>query len=334
MTTPTLPAVHTDQPATSEIAPDQSRIAEFNQSGTLDVIKQFLLRQFVKKEIRENERQHVLTDVSIIDLQTNKTILGHNEDTPHFAASVNKLPVTLLVLEELRAGRVSLDTMLTWQPSDRRAGNGLLDTPNSPLQATLRDVLHDLLNRSGNTAVRVAVNKVLGGNAAVNARLAQIAEIPHTRLIPVDADRFYLGDTTSKEALFVLRKVLETQDTYGAYVKQLMATNIFESDGVRSQLAGNDYITLVNKTGQLYDPDGNNWHDVGIVYNTKTSKAYGYSMLTTAPGDNESATLRGEQSLKDMGKYILRFAGDAPTQQMQTNQAKQHPAKSETKVLY
>lgn len=318
-----------------EIAPDQTRIADFDRADVLDVIKQFLLRQFVKKEVRDNERLSILTDVSIVDLQTNKTIYGHNENTPHFAASVNKLAITMLVLEELRAGNVTLDTQLAWLPTDRRDGNGVYDQPGSVNQASVRDVLHDLLNRSGNTAARILVNGALGGASATNARLAQVPEIPHTRLIVLDGNRFYMGDTTSKEALFILRKVVGNQDQFGQYVKQLMATNIFVSDGVRSQLQGNDFITLVNKTGLLYDPDGNNNHDVGIIYNTKTHKSYGYAMLTTAPSESNEATLRGEQSLKDIGKYILRYSGDKPTQMRHMqDQLRQQTTKPETKVLY
>ena len=318
-----------------EIAPDQTRIADFDRADVLDVIKQFLLRQFVKKEVRDNERLSILTDVSIVDLQTNKTIYGHNENTPHFAASVNKLAITMLVLEELRAGNVTLNTQLAWLPTDRRDGNGVYDQPGSVNQASVRDVLHDLLNRSGNTAARILVNGALGGASATNARLAQVPEIPHTRLIVLDGNRFYMGDTTSKEALFILRKVVGNQDQFGQYVKQLMATNIFVSDGVRSQLQGNDFITLVNKTGLLYDPDGNNNHDVGIIYNTKTHKSYGYAMLTTAPSESNEATLRGEQSLKDIGKYILRYSGDKPTQMRHMqDQLRQQTTKPETKVLY
>jgi beta-lactamase class A len=319
-----------------EVAPDQTRIADFDRSDVLDVIKQFLLRQFVKKEVRTNEQLNILTDVSIVDLQTNKTIYGHNESTPHFAASVNKLAITMLVLEELRAGNKTLDSQLAWLPTDRRDGNGMYDQPGSVNQASVRDVLHDLLNRSGNTAARILVNGVLGGASATNARLAQVPEIPHTRLIVLDGNRFYMGDTTSKEALFILRKVVGNQDQFGQYVKQLMATNIFVNDGVRSQLQGNEYITLVNKTGLLYDPDGNNNHDVGIIYNTRTHKSYGYSMLTTAPSESNEATLRGEQSLKDMGKYILRYAGDKPAQvrHMPGGQLRQQTTQPETKVLY
>lgn len=288
-----------------------SPVNDVSSNGAVaQALKEFLLRQSLKGEVKTNEDQSIVTDVSVVDLQDNHTIYGHNESTVHFAASINKLPVTMLVLEELRAGHITLDTQLSWAVSDQRAGNGVYDQPGAATTGTVRDVLHDMLNRSGNTAVRILVNKTLGGSVAVNARLAMVREIPNTRLIPLDAERFYLGNTTSNEALFVLRNVLSNQDQYGQYVKQLLATNIFVGDGVRSQLAGNDYIVLVNKTGLLYDPDGDNFHDVGIIYNTRTHKSYGYSMLTTAPDTSPPAALRADQSLKDMGKAILRFTGD------------------------
>lgn len=288
----------------------------FDRTGVGQAVKDIMLRYFVGRSIRTNEEQNILTDVTILDLNSprHQTVVGHNEETPHFAASINKLPVTMLVLEELRAGHVTLDTQLTWTTVDQRAGNGVYDQPGAATTGTIRDVLHDMLNRSGNTAVRALVNKVLGGAIAVNNRWAQVPEIPNTRLIPLDGpgERFYLGNTTSKEALWVMQKVLSNQDQYGQYVKQLMQTNIFDTDGVRSQLAGNDYIVLVNKTGLLYDPDGDNFHDVGIIYNTKTHKTYGYAMLTTAPYASTTAPIRANDSLKEMGKYILRWAGDKP----------------------
>lgn len=273
------------------------------------IIREMILKYHLQKDIQKNEAEQIVTSLSLQDLQTHRYIMQYNESTEHFAASVNKLPVTLLVLEELRNGNVSLDTSLAWQESDKRAGAGVFDQENSPLQAPLKDVLFDMLNHSGNTAVRALVNAVLGGNQAVNARLAQIPEIPHTRLIYVDPNRFYLGNTTSQEALWILEKVLENQDEYGQFVKNALVTNIFTDYGVQA-VPRSEYIVLANKMGQLNDPDGNNRHDVGIIYNTRTHKSYGYSFLTTSPNSSETATQRAEQSLQDMGRLVLRYTGN------------------------
>lgn len=285
---------------------------QWQRDDVQQMIKEIFLRKLVDGSTKQNEAQGITTGVLIQDLQSHRNLVSHNVDTEHFAASINKIPVSLLVLEDLRAGKLTLDQMMTWQESDRRAGLGVYDQPDSPLQAPLRDVLHDLLNRSGNTAVRIVVNGALGGAAAANERFAAKPQLAHTYLIPVDTNRFFLGNSTPSDSLWAMDQLLKRQDRFAKVMKDALRTNIFTDFGVRSQLAGNNYVVLANKVGTLDDIEGNNRHDLGIVFNTKTHKTYGYSFFTTTPFNeaDPSATERADQSLKDMGRYLLRFAGD------------------------
>jgi beta-lactamase class A len=280
-----------------------------------DFFKALVLRHRIEKAINKNDAESILTGVQVIDFQTGRKLVKHNEETEHFAASVNKIPVALLVLQDLRAGTLDMDQVMTWQEGDVRAGFGVYDQPGAPLQATFEEVIYDLLNRSGNTAVRVLVNGALGGAAAVNERWADMPQLDHTYLIPLDANRFFLGNSTPSDSLWAMHKLLKKRDSYARFMRDALATNIFTDISVRSQLAGNDYIVLANKVGLLDDVDGNNRHDVGVIYNTKTHKSYGYSFMTTSPFTSTTATPRAEQSLMDMGRYLLRFAGDKKHQQ-------------------
>jgi hypothetical protein len=107
-------------------------------------------------------------------------------------------------------------------------------------------------------------------------------------------------------------------------MEHAMATNIFTDFGVRSQLSDSGRILLVNKIGFLDDPDGFNRHDVGVIYNTRTHKAYGYSFLTTSPAaTSDTSVPQAESSLKNMGADLLHFAGD-----------KQKPAQASTQSLF
>ncbi|HET8671220.1 MAG TPA: serine hydrolase, partial [Candidatus Saccharimonadales bacterium] len=144
-----------------------------------------------------------------------------------------------------------------------------------------------------------------------NERWARMPELSHTRLQPLDPNRFYLGNSTPHDSLWTMGKLMEQQDQYAGFMKDAMAANIFEDFGVRSQLAGTDFVVLVNKIGLLDDIEGNNRHDVGAIYNEKTGKTYAYSFMTTAPYDaaDPTATQRAEQSLREMGRATLRFAG-------------------------
>jgi beta-lactamase class A len=323
------------QPANTNVVSEVQAAEQLQRTDLKDIVKEALLRHLINANIKKNEKEGVLTDVTIRDLNADRTIVGHNENTEHFAASINKIPVTLLALQDLRAGTLDLDQMMTWQESDRRGGFGVYDQPGSPLQAPLRDVLYDMLNRSGNTAVRIAVNNALGGAAAVNTRWDAMPELSHTYLIPLDANRFFLGNSTSHDSLWAMEQLMETQDSYAQFLKDTLSTNIFTDFGVRSQLAGNDYILLVNKIGLLDDDvDGNNRHDTGIIYNTKTHKSYGYSFFTTSPFDSATATPQAEQSLMNMGRYLLRFAGDRAHGMTTQSLAPQAQLTPESKVLY
>jgi beta-lactamase class A len=311
----TAPA-HTPQPIVTNQVVSPSDIQELSKDTMGQAFKNVLLRTYVERIIAKNEKLGVTTDVSIVDMQSQHALVSHNLDVEQFAASVNKLPVADLVLADLRSGKLHMDQTLTWAPSDVRAGEGMYDQPGAPLQASLQDVLFDMLNRSGNTAVRILVNKTLGGAAAVNTRIVNELQLNHTYLQPVDSDRFYLGNSTARDSLNAIQRLLSVNDTYGAYVKNALVTNIYTDYGVRTQLAGNDYIVLANKIGILDDVDGNNRHDVGLIYNTRTHQTFGYSFMTTAPGENwETPTAQAGASLADMGEAVLRVAGDKPVQQ-------------------
>jgi beta-lactamase class A len=282
-----------------------------DKSDISQVVKEIYLRHLVDGSIKQNEAAKVKTGVEIYDMDAKRTIVRHNQETEHFAASINKLPVSLLLLEDLRTGKIKMDQKVTWTADDRRGGFGEYDQADAPLEASFQDLLHDMLNKSGNTAVRVMVNNVLGGAAAVNGRWSEKPQLSHTRLQPLDANRFYLGNTTPGDSIWTIQRLMAKQDSYAKFMKGAMADNIFTDFGVRSQLGNSDFIILVNKIGLLDDVDGNNRHDVGIIYNQKTHKSYAYSLMTTAPYSDldNAATVRADQSLKEMGQYILRYAG-------------------------
>jgi beta-lactamase class A len=303
---PTQDPTNLYAPAQVQTAGDRMFHDSLSQAARAIILKHYIL-----SAVKKNEKQQVLTGVSIKDLKTGRMLVGHNQDTEQFAASINKLPVVLLVLEDLRAGKLNMDQVMTWTEADRRAGFGEFDQTGSPLQAPLKDVIYDLLNKSGNTAVRILVNGALGGAAAVNERWAAEPNLAHTYLQPVDANRFFLGNSTPHDALWTIEQLLNERDSYSRFMKRAMAGNIFTDFGVRSQLGDNDSLVLVNKIGLLDDVEGNNRHDVGIIYNKQTKRSYAYAFFTTAPYSetDRSATERADQSLKDMGRYTLRYAG-------------------------
>lgn len=331
MITPQAPI---NEPSNLNITSEVQAADTFARDDVQAFMKEIVLRHMVDAIIKKNDKAGVNTGVTLVDFTAQRTLLSHNDESEHFAASINKIPVALLILEDVRAGVLDLDQMMTWQASDVRGGFGVYDQPGAPLQAPLRDVLYDMLNRSGNTAVRISVNYGLGGAAAVNARWSAMPQLSHTYLIPLDSNRFFLGNSTTSDSLWAMEQLLKTQDEGGVFMKNALAANIFTDFGVRSQLAGNGYTVLANKIGLLDDVDGNNRHDLGIIYNTRTNKMYGYSFFTTSPFDSATATPQADKSLKDMGRYYLRFSGDRARLMAEPFTSKQSNTLPEGRILY
>lgn len=274
--------------------------------------KRLILKLQLTSQLIKNKQKGIDTSVIVYDETDKKQVYSYNTDYKHYAASISKLFVTSLLLEDLRAGKTTLDTSVTWDVSDRRAGAGEFDAEGSPTTASVRSVLFDMLNRSGNTAVRVIVNKVLGGANAVNARYEKdYPQLKVTRLQPVSATGFLLGYTTPGEVDFIVKKLYAQTDLYAYVIRNALATNIFNDYGPRSQVKDHDNITVIDKQGQLNDPEGNNRHDVGVIENARNGHKLRYVLMTTnyeQPAGE--VTNYATTSLQLFGKDMLRFEGD------------------------
>lgn len=204
-------------PITDSSTPNLNNSSESRQASSQS---DFMLDTKPKQEagqiITTNQQQNITTGVLINkEHWFTKKLVESDVTTEHFAASVNKVPVSVLLLEKLRTKQITLDTQLTWVASDVRGGAGDFDQPGAPLNGTVREILKDLLNKSGNTAVRIIVNKVLGGADAVNTAWKQRYNLQHTYLQPLEGDpsKFYLGYTNSTESLKCSRKLLKVMIT-------------------------------------------------------------------------------------------------------------------------
>lgn len=299
--------------------------------------KRALLANSLKKTVKSNEKQTITTSVTTYDLTDKKLIYAHDVDTEHYAASTQKIPVVELVIQDLRAGKITLDTQLTWNETDRRAGAGIYDAVGAPTAGTVRDVIFDMLNKSGNTAVRVLVNNVLGGANATNDRLAAYPQLKVTRLQPLDGNRFFVGYTTAREASYIFYEFYRHSDQFAVFAKTALATNIFNDYGPRSQIQDPDKMTVIDKQGMLNDPEGNNRHDIGVIKNKKTGHQVLYTLYTTSPGESgETLITPAEDSLKAMGRAMLQYDGDTSAQPQDSHDDKRSLKKAapENRILY
>ena len=308
-----------------------SNLAIFSDAHASDAAKLEALRGDLQQIVNQNESQYIITSVQVKDLQTGQVLYDHGSGVAQYAASLNKIPLAWLLLQDLRSGAVTMSQQLSWNSSDIISGYGVYDQPNVPPTATVQQLIQDMLNMSGNTATVILGNQVLGGPLAINARLAQYPQLVQTSLQGVRSssgnEGFYLGNTTPREGSWLMEQLQKNKDGYEQFMQHALATNIFTTYGVRSQLSGDPNIELANKVGIIDDSDaGSNRHDEGIIYNIQTHRAYEYSFMTTNFSTDLSSNVPAEQSLADMGLVVLRFAGE----RSQANIAKQVPTAQPT----
>ena len=93
---------------------------------------------------------------------------GIRADDAVNSASVIKLPVLSLAMQQVDAGTRSLATRLTVTAESRRGGSGMLKFFDAGLQPTYGDLLMQMVTTSDNTATDLVIDQV-GGVDRVNA---------------------------------------------------------------------------------------------------------------------------------------------------------------------
>lgn len=278
--------------------------AAFWRGDTRTWVQRQALRLAVDDEIGENEQKDITTSVYFVDNTHNQTLYRYRIDKEYYAASVNKLPITLLLLEDLRSGKLALDDKIEL-PAERIEGAGKYDEDDRTREITLGQALEDMLKRSGNTVVRALVAE-LGGAEKVNERLAQDKNLRKTRLIDRGSDGFWLGNTTARESLDIMNRVAEKQDVYGKFVQKALTDNVFDDFGVKAQHSSS-YIVLTNKMGQLSDEGGDVRHDVGIIHNTRTGERYSFAILNSAKSEFLINDEKPIDPIQAIGRHLFNF---------------------------
>ncbi len=113
----------------------------------------------LKKELSEYiSREGVNASVYIENFR-NGAFSGINEKQGFFPASLNKLPVAILIMKKIEEGELSLDTMVEIKDADRTDSSGDL-YKSKEKRIRLKVALKNLLEKSDNTALRVLLRYI------------------------------------------------------------------------------------------------------------------------------------------------------------------------------
>ena len=214
---------------------------------------------------------------------------GIRADDAFNSASVIKLPILALAMQQVDAGTRSLATRLTITTESKRGGSGMLQHFDAGLQPTYRDVLAQMVITSDNTATDLAIAQV-GGVDRVNAWIAAngggmqlfytVAQVfskarePGYTANPRDAvankKAYWLGEVTPRAVGRLLERLQRCQDGTGQDAPLASKSSCDQMlSMMRMQLAGARRlphyleIPVAHKTGDWPPLLAN---DVGILY--------------------------------------------------------------------
>ncbi len=207
------------------------------------------------------------------DLKTGQT-LSLDADTPVPTASIIKLTILYEALEQIREGKLSLESPVVLTKANQVPGSGVLLFFDTPQTLTLKDALSMMIIQSDNTATNVVIDKL--GMANINARIRSLG-LKHTHLFgkvfqpspgPMTPEhkQFGLGETTPREMASVMQRLITCQlatpehpaepgDAKLCGFARYILQNQSDRDGIPRYLEAIDTSdhgsAIANKTGAL-----------------------------------------------------------------------------------
>lgn len=234
-------------------------------SGVLEP-KSLLILNFgpLKEKLEEYiNKKNISASVYVENLRDGASF-GINENRGFLPASLNKLPVAIIILKKIERGELSLDTMVEITDSDRTDSFGqLYKTKEKKLP--LHILLESMLKESDNTAFRALRRYVKD-------------EDLQFLLGYLDYHSNHLNFTGTKKAFneneFVnvrsiynlfsslyLSTVLNPKDD--EYILSLLTDTVFDIKKIANLP---DNVVVAQKFGEEYTENMNYFHDCGIMY--------------------------------------------------------------------
>ena len=208
-------------------------------------------------------------------LRTGNTV-ELDADVSVSTASVIKVPILVESMYQVKAGKVSLDDLLSLKKDDQVSGSGVLWLFRAPAQINFETGLTLMITQSDNTATNLVLDHI--GRDNVNKRLQSMG-LPITMAIkkiskPADWDRppeikkFGIGRTTAREMAKIMESIERCDLGDPALCKKMigMFENQFWRNSIPHYLEDVDTTEvpshIANKTGSLDEVR----NDVGIVF--------------------------------------------------------------------
>lgn len=250
--------------------------------------------------------------ITLLNGGTVTTAVDHSSTAVKTAASINKLGITLAVLDKIDRGELALDDRITLTSDIILTGSGFYFHQTAyGDELTVANVLVAMLLTSDNTSVRLC--GLVCPPAEINETLAAKG-FEVTRVVPsaTNPNRMGLGVTSAAETNDLLHRLakgeLLSANSTRFFLNVLKGLSGYH-DGFRRNMSSAERARVAMK----YGADDAERNESGIVYNTSGVPVLVYSFMSqsTTNWGNYGATHPVVQAHARMGRKMFDLANQS-----------------------
>jgi beta-lactamase class A len=248
------------------------------------------------------QQPQLTAGVMVVDLDTN-THLNLNAATPLPCASTIKLPVLVAFFEDVDAGKIRLDELLTMRPELVATESGEMQYQPPGSQFTALETATKMITISDNTATNLLIDR-LGGKDALNQRF-QSWGLTSTSIHNLLPDVEGTNTSSSQDLVSLLGLVsngkllsMRSRDRLLDIMRHTV-TNTLLPSGL------GEGATIAHKTGNIGGMTG----DVGLV-DMPSGKRYLIGVMVKRPRNDD----HGEELIRQASRLTYQyFSQPAPS---------------------
>ena len=302
--TSTTPAKPASAPV-AQAAPPVARMPLGQELAPLKASVQTLIAQAVAQS------PQTAPSVFFLDLDTNAYV-DVNGTIPIAAASTIKVPILVALFQEVDAGKVRLDEMLTMRKELIGTGSGDMQWQAPGTQFTVLETIQNMITVSDNTATNMVIAR-LGGISVLNQRFKSWG-LTTTTLNDVLPDLKGTNLTSAKDMAFLLLRVSQGE--------LLSARSRDRMLGIMQKTVNDSLLpkglaegaTIAHKTGDI----GTSIGDVGLI-DMPSGKRYVAAVLTKRSYNDDRAAELIRQISRTVYQFLSR-PGASPASPLRANQ--------------
>ena len=229
--------------------------------------RSFLITNFnaLQKDMQRYLTQQNISASIYVENLRNGANFGINEHEGYFPASLNKLPVAILIMQKIEDDKLTMNTKLPIKDYERTDAFGTLYLTKEK-ELTVKQLMEYMLKESDNTAFNVLFDNIDRGDLIKLLdyyNIKENTEYPFKRL-----EYGSYTDLVTPIHLYnifsslYLSTVLYAQDS--EYVLSLLTNTTDFDTNYEVNIPQN--VSIVDKFGEYYADDSKLFHDCGIIY--------------------------------------------------------------------